>query len=221
VGRRYSSGQVPVAQAIRRFRDLDMPIDDVRRVLQAGDEGTRNRTILTHLERMQAQLDQTQQAVASLQALLRGDAAPRGAVEIRRFPSQRVLATTGRVGLADCGQWLEPVFASLHEAAAAASLAVTGDSGALYADDIFELVEGEVTAFVPVDRDLASVVELPACTMAVLRHEGPFAELDRTYGALGTFVAERGIGGSGPIREIYLTETSTDVCWPVTTGAPA
>src|SRR5688500_7218887 len=70
--RRYSSGQVPVAQAIRRFRDLDMPIDEVRRVLQASDETTRNRTILTHLERMQAQLDQTQQAVASLQALLRG-----------------------------------------------------------------------------------------------------------------------------------------------------
>ena len=33
--RRYSSDQVTTAQAIRRFRDLDMPIDDVRRVLEA------------------------------------------------------------------------------------------------------------------------------------------------------------------------------------------
>jgi hypothetical protein len=32
-------------------------------------------------------------------------------------------------------------------------------------------------------------------------------------------VAERGIGGPGPIREHYLTETSTEVCWPVATGA--
>jgi DNA-binding transcriptional MerR regulator/effector-binding domain-containing protein len=217
--RRYSSGQVPVAQAIRRVRDLDMPIDDVRKVLHAGDEAARNRTILAHLERMQAQLDQTQQAVASLQTLLRGEAARAGTVEIRRFPALRVLATAGRVGLAECGQWLEPVFASLHETAAATSHAVVGDSGALYEDDIFELVEGTVTAFVPVEGDQPSVVLLPACTMAVLRHEGPFTELDQTYGALGTFVAERGISGPGPIREIYLDETSTDVCWPITTGA--
>jgi len=32
--RRYASSQVTTAQAIRRFRDLDMPLDDVRRVLR-------------------------------------------------------------------------------------------------------------------------------------------------------------------------------------------
>ena len=36
---------------------------------------------------------------------------------------------------------------------------------------------------------------------------------------LGTAVAERGIGGAGPIREHYLTDTVTEVCWPVTAGA--
>ena len=33
----YEPGQVPVAQVIRRFRDLDMPLDQVRAVLQAPD----------------------------------------------------------------------------------------------------------------------------------------------------------------------------------------
>jgi DNA-binding transcriptional MerR regulator len=218
--RRYSSGQVSTAQAIRRFRDLEMPIDDVRRVLAAPNDSARNRAILAHLERMQAQLDQTQQAVASLQALLTGGTADAAArVEIRRIAPLRVIASTAVVGFDECGEWLEPALAALHQEASGASITVTGHDGALYADEIFEAGAGEVTAFLPVDGVAASVVELPGCTMAVLRHEGPFADLDQAYGALGTFVAERGIGGPGPIREIYLTPTSTDVCWPVITGA--
>src|SRR3990170_517124 len=82
--RRYAVEQVATAQAIRRFRDLDMPLEDVRLVLQAPDEATRNRAILAHLERMQTQLEQTQQAVASLQALL-GAGQPTARVEIRRI----------------------------------------------------------------------------------------------------------------------------------------
>ena len=82
---------------------------------------------------------------------------------------------------------------------------------------------GEVTAFVPIAGAAGAgveVTELAATTVAVLVHDGPFADLDQTYGALGTLVAERGIGGPGPIREHYLTETSTEVCWPVITGDP-
>src|SRR5687768_5867439 len=95
--RRYAAGQVATAQAIRRFRDLDMPIDEVRRVLDAPDLAARNRAIVAHLERMQAQLDQTQSAVASLQALLTGDGPAPGPVEIQRLPTLRVLLTSATV----------------------------------------------------------------------------------------------------------------------------
>ncbi len=52
----------------------------------------------------------------------------------------------------------------------------------------------------------------------------PPDDIDRTYGALGTAVAERAIGVDGPIREYYVvgfTDTDderqhrTEVCWPV------
>ncbi len=55
-------------------------------------------------------------------------------------------------------------------------------------------------------------------TVAVLVHDGPFADLDQTYGALGMAVTERGIGDVGPIREHYLNATTTEVCWPVAIG---
>jgi effector-binding domain-containing protein len=86
-----------------------------------------------------------------------------------------------------------------------------------------------VTAFVPVDQAPPGLpprvreVEIPAITAAVAVHDGPFGDLDRTYGALGTWVLDRAAGADGPIREYYLPtgdpddllEHTTEVCWPV------
>jgi DNA-binding transcriptional MerR regulator len=35
--RHYASAQVPIAHVIRRFRDLDMPLEQIRAVLEAPD----------------------------------------------------------------------------------------------------------------------------------------------------------------------------------------
>lgn len=230
--RRYTVRQVATAQAIRRFRDLDMPIEDVRAVLRAPDEATRNRAILAHLERMQTQLEQTQQAVASLQALL-GGSLPTGDVEIRRIPATPALAVRRTIELSDSGDWLFEAYAWMHELAEAHTITVTGVDSAIYPDELFQEGAGLATGYVPIaagasaptevsppfaDANFA-VIELPTITAAVLVHDGPFSELDQAYAALGAIVAERGIGGPGPVREHYLTATSTEVCWPVTTGA--
>ena len=221
--RRYASSQVGTAQAIRRFRDLDMPIEEVRQVLEAPDLAARNRSILVHLERMHQQLEQTQATVASLQGLLTDDPPTGRRVEIRRIAASRVAVARATVAFDDCPAWLEPALTDLHVSIHAAGLEAAGADGALYPDEFFETGVGEITAFVPIAGAAGAgveVAELAATTVAVLVHDGPFADLDQTYGALGTLVAERGIGGPGPIREHYLTETSTEVCWPVITGDP-
>lgn len=218
--RHYTPEQVGTAQAIRRFRDLDMPIDDVREVLEAPDVAARNRAILVHLERMHERLEETQATVASLQALLTDQRHAPQPVEIRRLPALHVLATSATVTFDGCSTWLDPALADLHAAADRAGLTVVGPDSAVYPDEFFEENKGEVTAFLSVAGKTGGVeiTELPASTVAVLVHEGTFADLDQAYGALGTVVAERGIGGPGPIREHYLNETTTEVCWPVTAG---
>ena len=122
------------------------------------------------------------------------------------------------VGFDNCGAWLEQALIDLHTELETVELTVAGSDGALYPDEFFEAGEGEVTAYVPVLGHGGDTVEMPATTVAVLVHDGPFTELDQTYGALGTIVAERGIGAPGPIREHYLTAASTEVCWPITIG---
>src|ERR1700689_4618555 len=68
----YEPGQGPVGQVIRRFRDLDMPLDQVRAVLQAPDLETRTKEIIAHLTAMEARLTEMQMSVASLRGLLEG-----------------------------------------------------------------------------------------------------------------------------------------------------
>jgi DNA-binding transcriptional MerR regulator len=40
--RRYAVEQLPIAQVIRRFRDLGMPLEEIQGVLSASDFDTRN-----------------------------------------------------------------------------------------------------------------------------------------------------------------------------------
>jgi DNA-binding transcriptional MerR regulator len=249
--RLYSTAQVSTAQAIRRFRELDMPIETVRAVLHAPDVASRNAVIIAHLQRMQQQLERTQATIASLQSLLSlGNVPSGGNVEYRSIGVVSSVAIRGMVGFDSAEGWCTAAFAEIHSTLEGAGLGVSGPDGALYFDELFQAGVGQIVAFVPVQGPgpmpvpgpilgLGSVpgpgptlgpgpglgplggsgriepFEVPAGDFAVMRHEGPFADLDRTYGALGTVVAERGIGLSGPIREHYPSE-ATEVCWPVT-----
>lgn len=213
--RRYGTDQVATAQAIRRFRELDMPIDQVRAVLLAPDDRTRNRAILDHLGAMQEQLERTQQTVASLQALLSPASAPR-AMTYRTIDAGAVLAIREQVLWDDAGSWCADAFAELHALVPEAE----GVDGALFYDEFFEAGEGDVLAYVPVAGDgpaagRATRLELPAVRVAVMVHDGPADDLDQTYGALGTAVAELGLSAGGPIRELYLADDHTEVCWPI------
>ena len=228
--RLYAATQVPTAQLIRRFRDLEMPLDDVRSVLAAPDTAARNAAIAAHLERMEYRLEQTRATVASLRALLQESLSHSG-VEFRTVASTAALAIREQVGFGDCDAWLGAAYAELYETATAAHFDIAGPAGALYAQEFFEAEIGDVVAFVPIfgghaDAPTGRVhqLDVPAAELAVMMHYGPFADIDRTYGALGTIVAERAIGIDGPIREHYLvTDAETDdvsqhrteVCWPI------
>jgi DNA-binding transcriptional MerR regulator len=221
--RYYTPGQVPIGQVIRRFRDLGMPLEQVRAVLSAPDPAVRNDVIVAHLREMESALRQTQQTVSSLRSLLERPSAP---IEVtyRSAPAVPALAISEPVSMADIDRWWQDAFAELHHAVAAADRA--GPDGALYASEFFAEDRGEVVAYVPVRSGRASgrarFVDIPAAELAVTLHRGAFGELDRTYGALGTYVCEREIGVQGPIREHYLVADTpdeslhrTEVCWPV------
>jgi DNA-binding transcriptional MerR regulator len=225
--RYYDLGQVPVAQVIRRFRDLGMPVDQVKAVLKAPDVETRTKEIIAHLTAMETKLAEMQMSVASLRALLEGPAV-RPEVEFRSIPATPALAVRATVPVEEAWAWGTDVFGELYDRVDRAALAPAGPGGALFPAEFFEVERAELTAFVPLNRPVpgggrVESLTIPAVEAAVMLHAGPAGDMDQTYGALGTVVAEEAIGVDGPIREYYLvpfTEPDpgrhrTEICWPV------
>ena len=68
--RRYLTSQIPQAQMIKRFRELQMPLNEIRQLLASPDGSTRNTIITAHLRRLENDLEQTRSAVSELRDLL-------------------------------------------------------------------------------------------------------------------------------------------------------
>jgi DNA-binding transcriptional MerR regulator len=234
--RSYDTRQVTSAQVIRRLRDLGMPLDSIRAVLLAPDLAARNREISAHLERMERQLESTQAAVSGLRALL-GGPAPRPEIQFRTIPSVTALAVAQVVTGADAVAWAVEVIDELSRAARASGLVPAGPLGALFPGEFFQVERSEITLFTPVEPPAGTprlaagrvrLTQINGIEAAIAVHDGAPGDLDRTYGALGTAVAERAIGVDGPIREYYpdgfdaSAPHRTEICWPVfLTGAGA
>jgi DNA-binding transcriptional MerR regulator len=229
--RLYDVDQVPIAQVIRRLKDLGMALDDVKRVLQAPDLNSRNRAIVEHLQRMETALEQTKANVASLRRLLEAPEVPDLSIEFRSLPQTKSIAIRERVTTDGFDTWWTEAYRELHSAAVNAGLPPSGPDGALYPSEWFEDEVGDVVAFTQVAGEIdatrigrAQSYVVPAAELAVLLHEGSVRDLDQTFAALGKFVLERAIGVEGPIREYYLVtpfETPdelrhrTEVAWPI------
>ena len=223
----YATAQGPTAQLIRRFRDLGMPLEQIRVVLTATDPAVRDEVIADHLRSMERQLEQTRTAVASLRQLLEGGGSPSPDVAFHTLTSTSALLLSARVAWEEAFEWLPDTLADLRRQLGSDTDLRGGPDGALYSAEFFETHVGEVTAFIPLKASAGRAGgRLPGGPAAVAVHRGPFGELDRTYTALGSFVAERGL--SSPtrtaIRENYLVSRFdtdnehglvTEVCWPV------
>ncbi len=181
--RYYGAGQVPVGQVIRRFRDLGMPLEQVKEVLQAGDATSRNELIVAHLRHMESELAQTQQTVSSLRALLEKPPAPM-AVEYRYVASTPAMAIAEPVAAADIEGWWVGAFDELRNALESSGVTRSGPDAALYPSEFFEDELGEVVAYVPVSgrperSGRVQLVEIPGAELAVTLHQAHSASWTR------------------------------------------
>ena len=226
--RYYLPDQVPTAQVIRRLRDLEMPVAEVKEVLQTSDTSVRNVLIAAHLDRLELELAKTHGAVESLRNLLQhSDAAP--AVEHRTMPAVPAAGIQQMVDREDVLSWWQGALGELHATVRAQHLGVTGPSGGLYGSELFQHGRGEATVFIPVEgtvRPIGRVVPftVPPAELAVLTHHGSLDEADITYGELGAYATTHEISIEGPLREYYLVDANdtpdaqewrTEIGWPI------
>jgi DNA-binding transcriptional MerR regulator len=226
--RYYAKAQVPMAQVIRRFRALDMPVEEVRAILATSDPEARGKLIAAHLDRLERQLEETRAAVASLRALVERPEATI-AVEHRAVRQQPALAISDSIRVKEVTEWMAAAYAEVYEGLRSQGVKAAAPSGALWSTEVFTEGEGDGTVFVPVGGDVRPVgrarpLVVPPAELAVVVHHGAHTDVDRTYGALGTHVAEHEVGVDGPVREYYLVDRfstadvalwRTEIAWPI------
>jgi effector-binding domain-containing protein len=105
--------------------------------------------------------------------------------------------------------WWTAAFEEIYAVLRNRELEPVGPAGALFAGELFEQEVGDVVAFVPTQLEPPAIgrtrsIVLTAAELAMTVHRGPHTDVDRAYGALGTYVADHALGIEGPVREHYL-----------------
>jgi DNA-binding transcriptional MerR regulator len=232
--RSYTVSQLTDAAIIRRLRELDVPLEQIRTVLAARDPAVTHKVLAEHGSVLEARLATIQRQVDDLYRALQAPAIHTPAD--RRFePARTILRISGTVNEDTWLAFLDRAHDTLQDAARASGCVVTGAFGGCYPtqleDDAQDLVAylpiKEATLLPPASRAAGvSVDELPATDVAVLTHHGSYDDVVDTYRHLGTWVAEHADPAELPVREIYIVGAAdtddidafrTDICWPIRT----
>src|SRR6201984_327373 len=168
--RRYSIDQIATAQIIRRFRALEMPLDEIRTVMSTTDIRQRNELINAHLRRLESQLAQTERAVESLRELLQPGPALEGRIGYRRVEATEAVAISNVIDVRDAVTWLQGALAELYATVTAQGARICGPAGGIFADELVASERGLATVFVPFVGDIRRTGRLTELL-------GPVAEL--------------------------------------------
>jgi DNA-binding transcriptional MerR regulator len=227
--RRYAPEQIVTAQIIRRFRDLEMPLEDIHIVLQAPDVETRNRVIASHLARLESGLARTRETVASLRGLLDRPRDSRVPIDHRHVAAAPAAVITDTVEQGEVIAWYRGAMGEVAATLSAQGISPAGPLGGIFDTELFTEGRGRVTIFLPCDPlpqpvGRVSATVIPPAELATIVHLGSSTEVDRTYGALAAYVTRHALAVAGPIREYYLVGPSdtpdeslwrTEVGWPI------
>jgi DNA-binding transcriptional MerR regulator len=229
--RYYGLEQARTAEAIRRLRALEVPLDEIRELLGADEPVLRER-LAVHRARLEGQAVETKRILDELDRIIDGreklvpdsaQLAPE--LEVKDVPARRVAFVAER---AHMEEMKKVVPRNINKVARAVNGRNTGPPfckcPAPDADGYFET---EIGWPVPDDVELEAPVEVaeyPAATALVMKHVGPYEELGRSYRVMAEMMEERGMKALSAPVEWYETDPKevadpndyvTIIEWPV------
>jgi DNA-binding transcriptional MerR regulator len=231
--RSYTVAQLTDATIIRRLRELDVPLDAIREVIDARDPDITRKVLTEHGQVLQQKLAAMQRAFEELSSAVI-DPLAHTPVHRMHKPARSVLTVKGTIGSGELESFLDRTQVLLREAAETSGAVVDGTFGVAYptlADDdsgqegIAFLPVVEPTLLSPAARAAGvRVGEAPATDVAVFVHAGSYDTLDDAYRRLGAWVAANEEPSDLPVRELYVVSRAdtddpadlrTQICWPV------
>lgn len=130
-------------------------------------------------------------------------------VEVREAPPRRVLRRQAHLDASEVGPFLQRTFQELYGLVQRQGLTPAGPPMVVFEQRMDRAKEANIAVWVPVAPDGevpgdADVSEVPAATVAVTTHRGPYEGMVDAYRAVDEWIAANGREAVGPIRECYL-----------------
>jgi effector-binding domain-containing protein len=231
--RYYSYAQAIRADAIRILRSLEMPLDDIRRVLDAPDRDTSSRLLEQHGAHLQEQLDRHTRMLGYLRRLIEQEVYPMSYdITVKQIPAHHTAVLRIAVTAATIGQAVGQGYATLGQAIGRSGAGFAGPPFLIMMQAVDPESSGEIEIGFPVVGTFQSdgevvAQEQPAMLVAAAVHKGPYEESGPVYAAVEAWVQEHGHTGVGAPREIYLnspggvppSEYLTEIQFPISLPA--
>jgi DNA-binding transcriptional MerR regulator/effector-binding domain-containing protein len=231
--RYYGLEQARTAEAIRRLRALEVPLDEIRELLGADEPMVRER-LAVHRARLEGRAVETKRILDELDRIIDGreklvpDATQLTPdLEVKDVPARSVAFVAERVHMEEMKV---VVPRNIDRVAHAVGMRHTGPPFCKCpAPDEEGYFETEIGWPVPDEVEVEApfvVADYPAGTALVMRHVGPYEELGRSYRVMAEQLEERGLNGAGAPVEWYETDPKqvpdpkdyvTIIEWPVET----
>lgn len=213
--RYYDLGQANRAEAVRILRSVDMPLDEIRMILETDDPELVHKQLVVHRERLAEKLATQERMLAYLESLIqREEGIMPYDVQLIDSDPQQIAAVKVRTSLAKIGEDIQSGFGTLVMALGRHGLSPSGAPLLVYHDIIDEETDGDVEIAIPVTgtvEDDSEVYqrELEGGVMASTVHRGPYREIAPAYHTVTAWISEHGHEVAGPPREIYLNDPQT------------
>jgi DNA-binding transcriptional MerR regulator len=215
--RYYEAAQIEEAVTIRRLRALELPLDEIRTLLNADADAVRDR-LAAHGYRVAEELRDKHSLLIELSALVEGGG-EQVDVEIRDMPELRLAATIRHLPLVDP----EGVWAMMRlawERLSEPEVEAVGPPTALFRSgdgDGTHLVEAGFPVATGVEGDdLLRVRTYPAASVAMTDHFGSYDSLPLTSQRFIATMLGQGLRFGQPIRiEFVKLNEHARILWPL------
>jgi DNA-binding transcriptional MerR regulator len=238
--RYYTLAQAALAARIRLLRLFDMPLEEIRVVVQTSDPEVVQAHLTTHQQRLTNRMARDRQSLLLLQRVLdQPDAFLSFEVQIKEVPDQPLLSVCAQAAYGTFGQAIRAAFGTVVPFAIQTGVYVPDQPPVIILHQYTPEVGQEGGVAFEVCLPTSRLIEgrqgiistlLPGGTVASVVHVGPYHELELIYPMLGAWIETHGFRIDGPPRNLLVTNPAqiadpagyhTEVQWPMTPGVPA
>ena len=224
--RYYGPGQIPRARMIRNLRDMEMPLADIRRVLDLAEvsQAQTELVIRQYVEMRARQLEHIRSLAQQFTQLLTPEANKMNLeVEVREIPAQQIISITRHHHVNGLSEQIQKDCSALFTLAQEAGVTAIGAPFGIYHSAINEQEDGPIETCVPVSREMtgkgnieAKQLEGGKAACVVITGElCHFPELLAGYDAAADWIQKNGFETTQPPREIWYTEPGPQAKWEI------